>query len=102
VGSRRFKVRTGGRYNHEDTVKCTVAKAREAELRAYLLDGGDRRGDEWRATISVQERERLDLAAIKQAFAPEALEPFWITSTYSVVKLNRIIGRTAFGFPALV
>jgi hypothetical protein len=43
-----------------------------------------------------------DLAAIKQAFAPEALEPFWITSTHSIVKLNRIIGRTAFGFPALV
>jgi hypothetical protein len=76
-------------------------KAREAELRQRLLTGNDLRGDGWRAHIQVQSRERLDVAAVKQHFASEVLEPFMVKSDIPVIKLTRIIGRPELGFPKL-
>jgi hypothetical protein len=76
-------------------------KAREAELRQRLLTGDDLRGDEWRAHVQIQPRERLDMAAVKQHFAPNVLELFLVKSDISIIKLTRIIGRPGLGFPKL-
>jgi hypothetical protein len=74
-------------------------KAREAELRQRLLAGDDLRGDGWRAHIQIQSRERLDVVAVRQHFAPNVLGPLVVKSSIPIVKLTRIIGRPELGFP---
>jgi hypothetical protein len=76
-------------------------KAREAELRQRLLTGNGLRRDGWRAHVQIQSRERLDVAAVKQHFASEVLEPFLVKSDIPIIKLTRIIGRPELGFPKL-
>jgi hypothetical protein len=66
-------------------------KARENELRhALLSDGVNLRGDEWRATVRLQSRECLDVAAVKQYFGEETLKPFLSVSTVPTVRLYKV------------
>ena len=44
-------------------------------------------------------QQRLDSVAAKQRYG-ELLEPFQVTQTYTVLKLVRVIGTVANGFPA--
>jgi hypothetical protein len=65
-------------------------KAREKVLRTFLLENEkDRRGE-----------QRLDSAAAKNHLG-ELLDPFFVTSTFTTVRLIRVIGSVANGFPSL-
>jgi hypothetical protein len=74
-------------------------KAKEKFLRTLLLETGDFRGEEWRAHPQQRSQQRLDSVAAKQRYG-ELLEPFQVTQTYTVLKLVRVIGTVANGFPA--
>jgi hypothetical protein len=73
-------------------------KAKEKFLRTLLLQTGDFRGEEWRAHPQERSQQRLDSVAARQRYG-ELLEPFQVTQTYTILRLVRVIGTVANGFP---
>ena len=63
-------------------------KRREKELRAYVLATDDLRGDDWRAFIEEQARERLDVRAARAGLGDNTLAPYLVSSTATFVKLR--------------
>jgi hypothetical protein len=75
-------------------------KAKEKFLRAILLrNERDRRGEEWRAWPQEHSRQRLDAVAAKNHLG-DLLDPFYVTSTFTTLRLVKVIGSAANGFPA--
>jgi hypothetical protein len=73
-------------------------KAKEKFLRTLLLETRNFRGEEWRAHPQEYSQQRLDTAAVRRRYG-ELLDPFLVTQTYTALKLVRVIGTVANGFP---
>jgi hypothetical protein len=70
-------------------------KAREAELRAAVLDGGAEPGQDWRVEIVEQRRRTLDRAALPREIGDDPR--YWKERVARVVKTVSVRARSAPG-----
>jgi hypothetical protein len=60
----------------------------EAELRAKIISDDDLVGDNWCATLTVTEREKLDTKAVLKKFGTDRLREFLTVSRVSYLRLK--------------
>jgi hypothetical protein len=61
---------------------------REEELLRAVIESGDLTGDQFDACLKRTTQERLDVAALKQHFSPQALKPFLRSSPCETLRIK--------------
>lgn len=64
----------------------------EAELKAAIVSTDDFVGDNWCATLTVTEKEKLDAKGVIKKFGTDRLKDFLSTSRVSYLKLKERCG----------